>query len=235
MKNTKTKKQKIQEIIKILIALTIVAGSIYLARYAKFEHIRDFVQSYGVWGEVIYVLCWVVLPIFMFPVPVIAFAGGVMYGIGKGSLLTMLGAMLNVIVVYFLSRYVAKDFVEKIILNRVSGKLREKLLTKDQKSLFVVLTVMRIMPIVSFSLSNYLAGITNVKFWVHMLSSVIGIIPGTLIFLNFGDKMLEPGSASFIIAAVLLALIIIVPIFFTRKYFGDLVVKKSDDNSSDLQ
>ena len=129
----------------------------------------------------------------------------------------------------------AKDFVEKIILNRVSGKLREKLLTEDQKSLFVVLTVMRIMPIVSFSLSNYLAGITNVKFWVHMLSSLIGIIPGTLIFLNFGDKMLEPGSASFIIAAVLLALIVIVPIFFTRKYFGDLVVKKSDDNSSDLQ
>ena len=101
-------------------------------------------------------------------------------------------------------------------------------------TLFIVLTIMRIMPIVSFSLSNYLAGVTNVKFWVHMASSVIGIIPGTMIFLNFGDKMLEPNSSSFIIAAVMLALIIIVPVIFTRKYFGDLVVKKSNDNNSDL-
>lgn len=229
-----SKKRTIEKIIKILISLAIIAGTIYFARYAKFEHIRDFVHSYGVWGELIYILCWVVLPIFMFPVPVIAFAGGVMYGFWKGTLLTMVGAMINVVVIYFLSRYIAKEFVGKLILNRVSGKLKEKLLTEDQKSLFIVLTIMRIMPIVSFSLSNYLAGVTNVKFWVHMASSVIGIIPGTMIFLNFGDKMLEPNSSSFIIAAVMLALIIIVPVIFTRKYFGDLVVKKSNDNNSNL-
>lgn len=226
------KKKKIHKIIKIALTVIIIALSIYLLRYAKLEHIRDFVLSYE-WAELVYVLCWVVLPIFLFPVPVIALAGGVCFGLVKGSMLTIIGAMINVVIMFYISRYIAKDFVENLVLKRVTGKLREKLLTDNQLTLGLLFFVMRVMPIVSFNFENYLAGITNLKLGVHLIESFFGIIPGTLIFLNFGDKIFDPSSPSFIIAAVLLLLLIVVPIFFTKKYFGDLV-GKSNDNNSDI-
>lgn len=230
----KDKKKKLQKLTKILLTLLIIAGSIYLFRYAQMEHIRDLVLSYGTWGEIVYVLCWLILPIFLFPVPIIAFAGGLIYGLVKGTILTMIGAMINVVIMYYISRYIAKDFVENLVLTRVTGKLREKLLTDDQVKLGLLFFVLRIMPIVSFNFENYLAGITNIKLGVHFIASFIGIIPGTIIFLNFGDKAFDPADPSFIIAAILLVLLIVVPIFFTKKYFGDLV-GKSNNNNTDIQ
>ncbi len=210
----------------------IALGSIYLLKYAKLEYIRKLVLSYGKLGDLVYVLCWIILPVFLFPVPILAMAGGIIFGLVKGSILTMVGALINTAIMYFISRYIAKDLVEKLVLSKITGNLRKKLMTDNQKSLGLLFFILRIMPIVSFNLENYLAGLTNIKLSIHLIETFFGIIPGTIIFLNVGDKIFDPKSPSFILSVIFLILLIVIPIFFTRKYFGDISGKGNDNNSN---
>lgn len=216
---------------KILISIIIIAGSFYLLRYAKLDIIRDWVLEKGEWAELFYVLSWAVLPIFLFPVMILAFAGGVVFGFIKGSILTMIGALINTVIMFYISRYIAKDIVNNLIVKRLSGKLREKILTKDQKTLAILFFILRVMPVVSFNFENYLAGVTNIKLGVHLIETFFGIIPGTIIFLNFGNNVIDIKNPKFIVSAILLALLIVVPTWMSRKYFGDLF---GNNNNSDI-
>ncbi|MDY3946413.1 MAG: TVP38/TMEM64 family protein [Ezakiella sp.] len=217
---------------KIILTILIIGGSLYMLRFAKLEVVRDWVLARGEWAELFYVMCWVVLPIFLFPVMIIAFAGGVAFGFLKGAILTMIGAMINTIIMFYISRYIAKDVVNNLIVKRVSGKLREKLLTDNQKTLGILFFILRIMPVVSYNLENFLAGVTNLKLGVHLIETFFGIIPGVVIFLNFGNNALDTKSPAFIGAAILLALLFIIPTWMSRKYFGDIF---GNNNNSDIQ
>ena len=48
----------------------------------------EFIQSFGVLAPIIYVLMFMFLPVFFFPVPILAVAGGVAFGFVEGSLFT---------------------------------------------------------------------------------------------------------------------------------------------------
>ena len=50
----------------------------------------EFIQSFGVLAPIIYLLMFALLPVFFFPVPILAVAGGVAFGFVEGSLLTFL-------------------------------------------------------------------------------------------------------------------------------------------------
>ena len=45
----------------------------------------EFIQSFGVLAPIIYVLMFMLLPVFFFPVPILAVAGGGAFGFVEGS------------------------------------------------------------------------------------------------------------------------------------------------------
>ena len=65
----------------------------------------EFIQSFGVFAPIIYVLMFALLPVFFFPVPILAVAGGVAFGFVEGSLLTFLGASISFIVTLLMSQW----------------------------------------------------------------------------------------------------------------------------------
>jgi uncharacterized membrane protein YdjX (TVP38/TMEM64 family) len=46
--------------------------------------------------------------------------------------------------------------------------------------------LLRLSPLIPFNLSNYFYGLTAVKFWPYVLSSWIGMLPGTLLYVYLG-------------------------------------------------
>jgi uncharacterized membrane protein YdjX (TVP38/TMEM64 family) len=46
--------------------------------------------------------------------------------------------------------------------------------------------LLRLSPVIPFSLSNYLYGLTSVKFWSYVLASWVGMIPGTFLYVYIG-------------------------------------------------
>ena len=75
----------------------------------------EFIQSFGVLAPIIYVLMFMFLPIFFFPVPILAVAGGVAFGFVEGSLLTFVGASLNCYIMFVISRRFWTRMGEKLL------------------------------------------------------------------------------------------------------------------------
>ena len=57
------------------------------------------------------------------------------------------------------------------------------------------------------------------KLSTYLWASALGIIPGTLAFINIGDKALYPGSVDFWIAIGLLILLLTVTALMGKKLF----------------
>ena len=72
-----------------------------------------------------------------------------------------------------------------------------------------------------YNLINYAFGLTSMGFPQYLLASAVGIIPGTLVFINIGDKALAPSSPTFWIAIGLLVLLLAVTALLGRRLFPD--------------
>jgi len=83
--------------------------------------------------------------------------------------------------------------------------------------------VLRLIPAVPYDLINYAFGLTGMGLSQYLLASAIGIIPGTLVFINIGDKALDPASPAFWAAIGLLVLLLCAAIGL-----GRLEVERSD-------
>lgn len=103
--------------------------------------------------------------------------------------------------------------------------LKKNLKTDNQKALFTIFIILRFTPLVSFNAENYLAGLTNIKLSTHIIETLIGVLPGTIIFLNVGDKIIGNSIPAIVIAIVLLIILAIVPTFVGKKYFKEEIDK----------
>ena len=63
-----------------------------------------------------------------------------------------------------------------------------------------------------------------------MLASVLGIIPGTLVYLNLGDKVLNVGSKEFYQAIILVVGLTVVSLIMAK-----IIDKKDKEKQKDLK
>lgn len=200
MKRSISKKQAF----KLLILLLLLAGSIITLRFLSLQEMRNSIERFGVAAPLAYIAAFALLPIFLFPVPSLALVSGILFGVIKGTLYTLAGASINATLMFFLSRFIARDTVERIIRTKLSENMQKKLLTERQQSVTYIFFILRLVPLVSYNLINYAAGITKIRYGNYMLSTITGILPGTIVFLNMGDKLLNLKSMEFALSVALL-------------------------------
>lgn len=208
--------EKKMNYIKIAVIIAIAVASIFVVRKISLEEIKTWVLSHGAWAAVIYIATFVVLPIFFFPVPVIVLAGGTIFGLFKGTLYTMIGVLINTPIMYFIGRFLLKDFVHNFVNNHMSEKLRNALQSTNQKVLALVLFIIRLSPIFSYNLVNYISGVTEIKFLPYILTTIAGVLPGVIVFINIGENVLNVGSKEFFISLSFLLVLVIISAIISK-------------------
>lgn len=111
---------------------------------------------------------------------------------------------------FWMARSFARERVIAAVENRLSPTSRKILFESSEKHTFLLLIILRLIPVVPYNLINYSMGLCNIRFSNYMLASVIGIIPGTVVFINIGDKALSPGTPEFWLSLGLLVLLLAV-------------------------
>ncbi|MCI6988794.1 MAG: VTT domain-containing protein [Campylobacter sp.] len=164
--------------LKLITLIAILIGAILV--YLNSEILQNFITQKSKIAWMIYILAWIVLPIFFFPVPVLAGVGGVLFGLVWGSVFTLVGAMINMLIMF----YLGKVFKTKSIKFRINDK-------------FSYILVLRLIPFIPYNLLNYACGFFNISLRNYIPASLIGIIPGTLVLINLGDKALKFGTSEF--------------------------------------
>lgn len=219
-----SKKLKQKILIISMIIVFILIYKVFLQGITA-QSIRDWVSGFGVMAPIAYIFVWAILPIFFFPVPVLALAGGLSFGFVDGTIYTLIGAMVNSSLMFLLANILAKDMVSKYLEDKLPDKWWDRFQSADGKEGFLIVLICRLIPIMPYNVINYVAGLTKIRFSNYFLATLIGIFPGTVIFLNVGDKILDVKSPEFIMSIVFVVILTVVSVVL-----GKYVSKKSERN-----
>ncbi|WP_034551976.1 TVP38/TMEM64 family protein [Carnobacterium funditum] len=176
------------------------------------ETIQSEIIELGVIAPFVYVFFYSVRPLILFPASVLSLAGGLAFGPLYGTLLTLTGASIGAYLSFLVSRKVGSKWIEKKGGHRVL-KLKDSL---EQKG-FIVVLVMRLVPLFPFDLVSYTAGLSKIKTRDFMLATVLGMIPGTFVYTFLGANALSSNMGRVALAGGLFIVITLIPTLFQKK------------------
>jgi uncharacterized membrane protein YdjX (TVP38/TMEM64 family) len=192
-------------LIKIAIVLVLMGGSAWLLwRHTEwFENpglIKVEVLSWGIWGPIVYILLFAVGPSLLVPGAVMTVAGGLAFGTLWGAIYSLIGADAGALIAFAAGRFLGRSFVEHLI-----GQRFERLLGRIGRHGFQIIFYLRLVPLIPYNALNLLAGASPIDFHDYFWASVIGMIPGTVLFAFLGDALWHPASPRFFVALALIA------------------------------
>jgi len=209
----KNKKLTISMITLLILVIT------YLAFFRGLtpEILRNYIGGFGYLAPFIYILCFTILPIAFFPVPILALAAGLLFGFLPGTIYTLIGAVLNSAIMFLMAKVLAKDAVTNLLQRKLPENWSSFLFNLDEKKGFGIIFILRLIPAMPYNLINYGAGLTSIKFSSYMLATILGILPGTLVFLNIGNQALNIHNPAFMVSIILLILLTIFSLILGKK------------------
>jgi uncharacterized membrane protein YdjX (TVP38/TMEM64 family) len=151
------------------------------------EEFADTIRSWGAWAMVGSVLLMVAHSFVPLPSEFIAIANGMVFGVVIGTIITWIGAMLGAVLAFALARWLGRWFVQAILPSRYTAAIDEW--TQEQGT--PILLISRLLPVVSFNLINYAAGLTSVSWWTFLWTTGLGITPLTFLMVFAGEQMMS--------------------------------------------
>lgn len=185
--------------LKIALALFLVGfflalgtASWYVVQHAPLDidfstsSLEALVKRWGVWGPLVSMLLMVVHAFVPFPAEAIAIANGMLFGLWYGTLLTWCGAMIGAGLSYGLARWLGQQALRHLVPARHWPTIERWSGAVDAGSWLLV----RLIPVISFNLINYTAGLANVRFRTFLWTTGLGILPLTLISVLLGHRLM---------------------------------------------
>lgn len=215
------KKIKFVSLAKIAIIIAIIFIIYNLLPNVEAKTLVEKIRSYGQMASVVYVLMWIILPMIAVPMPVIALSGGLIFGIVQGFILSTIGIFFNMTLMYFLMDKLSKKRIRNFINENLPDFISKRLGSDDQDYLKKLFFILRILPMVSYTLINYLAGMVGIDYKNYIGVSMVGQVPSTLIYLNLGDKILDPHSTGFTLSIVIIVVFVVISLIITKVYLPE--------------
>lgn len=145
--------------------------------------LRDGVLTLGWWGPVAYVVLYAIRPLFFFPAIFFTLAAPMLFGPLWGTVYVVLGAGLGACVCFVVSRYLARDWVTSW---QVKHPLWQQLRSAGREQGFRWMLMLRLVPVFHYDVVSYGAGLSAIGFWPFVGATLLGIVPGAVIYNYFG-------------------------------------------------
>jgi uncharacterized membrane protein YdjX (TVP38/TMEM64 family) len=186
-------------ILAILIGLSAYLLTVHREWFDDPKLLKGEVVSWGAWGPIIYMLLYAIGPSFLVPGAVMTVAAGLAFGFWWGWIWSVIGADTGAMVAFLAGRFLGRSFVE-----RTMGVRLQRVLNRFERNGFYLTLYLRLVPVIPYNAFNLLAGASPIRFRDYFWASVIGMIPGTMLFALLGDSLWKPGSPRFFIALTLI-------------------------------
>lgn len=219
-----------KQVVRWIVLAVSIAVVVYLMNKYNFlkgygpEEIRDFIQKKGILAPIVYVLLLSLLPLFLFPDSVLVIAGGMLFGLVRGTILTSIGSLIGGVIAFLVSRAFGSKVVKKI--TKKDLVLFEKY--KGYSGFFIIL-LLRLIPLFPFKVVSYSAGLTDMKLRDFCLATVIGSLPGIIVYTNLGDKANDFGSKGFYVSIALVVLLFAISFGFKKAFERNKSLHKNQE------
>ncbi|WP_282174549.1 TVP38/TMEM64 family protein [Vibrio diabolicus] len=197
---------------KLILGLTLVAIIIFLgvnfSQYltlenakAQQEALTTYIDQNFVFSAAIYFFAYIAITAFSIPgAAVVTLLGAALFGFWTSLLLVSFASTMGATLAFLSSRYLLRDWVQ----NKFGNKLIAINQGVEKDGAFYLFSL-RLIPVFPFFLINLLMGLTPMSVGRFYLTSQVGMLPGTAVYLNAGTQLATIESLSGIISPAVLA------------------------------
>ena len=139
---------------------------------------------------------------------IMTLAAGAIFGLLLGTVIVSFASALGASLAFLSSRYVLRDWVQGRFGKRV--KAIDKGIEKD--GAFYLLTL-RLIPAFPFFLINLAMGLTKMRLLTFYIVSQIGMLAGTIVYVNAGTQLAQIRSTSDILSPTLIGSFVLLGLF----------------------
>lgn len=203
----------------LILVLIVVAVSFFvfdLETYFTLDNLKEHQEAFERYYEqhagltiLLYFLVYVVMAGLSLPgAAVMTLAGGALFGLGTGTLVVSFASSIGATLAFLVSRFLLRDSIQ--------SKFGEKLTAINEgvrKDGAFYLFTLRLVPIFPFFVINLVMGLTAIRTLVFYVVSQLGMLPGTLVYVNAGTQLAKITSLQDILSPALIFSFVLLGIF----------------------
>ncbi len=202
----------------IVLFISVVSLFFYfdVGQYLNLDYIKEQRTAIGEYHTanpiktaLFYFLCYVLITGVSLPgAGIMTLIGGAIFGLLWGTVLVSFGSMLGATIAFLITRYLFHDYIQKRFgqqLEPINRGVREE-------GEFYLFTL-RLVPIFPFFIINSLMALTPIRTLNFALVSQIGMLPGTIVFVNAGTQLAKIEAAKDILSPALIFSFILLGVF----------------------
>jgi uncharacterized membrane protein YdjX (TVP38/TMEM64 family) len=190
-------------VIGLLLVITIILLATQFGQHLTLENAKQqqaalaaTIEDNQLTSALIYFFSYIAITAFSIPgAAVVTLLGAALFGFSTSLLLVSFASTIGATIAFLSSRYLLRDWVQ--------SKFGSKLSTINQgveKDGAFYLFSLRLIPVFPFFLINLLMGLTPITTVRFYLVSQLGMLPGTMVYLNAGTQLATIDSLSGIVS-----------------------------------
>jgi uncharacterized membrane protein YdjX (TVP38/TMEM64 family) len=213
MKNARV----IKGILFIALAVVIYCSQFLwdFSSYFKPEQIHKWLADAGSFAPLLYMLVMatavVISPIPSLPLDI---AAGAFFGPLLGTVYSVAGALAGAVISFMIARLLGRELMERFLGGHVNfcEKCSDMILTK-------IVFLSRLLPVISFDVISYGAGLTKMSLKKFSIATFLGMIPLTFVYNYFGSVLVFGTGLTFVLGILMVILFFVMPGWLEGKGF----------------
>lgn len=210
--------------------VTVVLVMIWLAfnvRLPSIAGIRADVEAAGAWGPIVFVLLYAAVATTPIPVTIMAVAGGMIFGVPLGTLLSLIGVVTGCLGGYGIARLLGERTVMRL-LGSHAAVVEDRLAGGG----FYAVCTLRLMPGIPYWPVNYGSGALGVTARDFLVATLLASLPGQLSLVAVGAFMGSPDVPHGVVLGCSWALVIVLTVLAFRRWRGTRAQAPAEGDAS---
>lgn len=171
----------------LVAALALVALAVAAAVLPRpsITSVRDWAESMGALFVLVFFLAQVVLTIAPVPRTVFTLSAGLLFGPAAGIAVTIAATTVSAVLAFLLVRVMGRSAVKAHLTHPAVKAIDARLARRG----WLAVGSLRLIAPAPFALVNYCSGLSAVRLLPYTAATVVGILPGTIAAVLFGDAL----------------------------------------------
>jgi uncharacterized membrane protein YdjX (TVP38/TMEM64 family) len=176
---------------------------------ASQESFQSLYQSHRFFVIAAYMGLYIAITALSLPgAAVLTLAGGGLFGLVTGTVAVSFASTIGATLAFIVSRFLLREWVQ----SKVGEKLAAMNNGIEKEGAFYLFSL-RLVPIFPFFIINLLMGLTRMRLFTFFWVSQIGMLPGTIVYVNAGKQLAQIDSISGILSPGVLISFVILGLF----------------------
>ena len=218
-------------LVVVVIALIAAFFAFDLGQYLTLEYLKGkqaditaYYQTNPVQTIAVFMAFYIAAIALSFPgATLLTLVAGAVFGLVTGTIIVSFASSIGATLAFLVSRYVLRDWVQAKFGDRLKP-INDGVAKEGGFYLFT----MRLVPAFPFFLINLVMGLTQMKTWTFYWVSQIGMLLGTIVYVNAGTELAKITSLKGILSPGLIGAFVLLGIFpiIAKKIIDGIKAKK---------